>query len=1242
MKMVQKIFTPCSNAFHMGTPVKKLVKRFLWNTKVGYIYLLCISINPSLYCGDFLKQLVKPDTNQKFFIGVVEEKQKLLDEFTKEQQELSATNKGFSEKIARQIDEVKTLQANVESELQKNSEDDFFIKQQVILKESEQVLKDTQRTQDDINTLITDTIVLLQGFIEDPQFEAFKKKNKLSERLHYSFDYDLQLLHDHISNEEQRVAQLTDQEKSLRVEKESRKRIVVNLLEEYDKRQQDIKAFNDAVAANSSLSGESEHEKEIIKIEDHLYKYKKQLADLRLKEITYQIKSMEFQLFLAKSHLDLFKKQLRIVKSAIHVSEADVTLAEEDLAKEQKVYFSHKDSLRHDREKIVLAQKNKDKELSELSKQLSIPLGSEVDEWTKKPKQTSDSYLGLVHIGALNTEYLLYGKEKDLLDAHIALEEEKFNHKKIKTEAKKTYHKISTRGFLTEDDIAKEHTEYQTKKKDAEENIKLYQTKINAVANALNKIKKILDRLNTFREEAEKQADIIFKNKIKEYNQFTTYLFRADRALKKEVDILGKLTGTYSGIISEINSTIRLIDFISNELQASTIWYRPAYAITLDGVKNIISDTKAFFNDIRIYIAKFSSKVFLIHVKEGFSGPLDVLFLLLMLLSIIGSLLFIKKYHEQLTNFLLIRSSDYGLLAGIGGFILGTLVTFIRIFSRSIFAWSALWLLCIMIPDNYFSILFYLFSIPYLLYLSHRFIKLLMYMNSQYKHVLLSEDFQRRFELVFSTLIYLSIIIFFFRQAFMLSPIYLRSELSNILLAVNFIILQISLILLITKEQIMGIIPDYSDFWRWVQAQVDHYYYLILFFVVAIIIMSNPYVGFGRLVLYLLSGSVYMLILIKVLSLLHDCVKTATSMLFFTQEDAIVRERFSYAKTCFGLVIIASFVILGFIAFIGAAKIWGFDVAITDFRQWLKTPLLLEGTTHPITTMSLLKIIAFILGGFAVAYSLKQYVLARIFDLLLVESGVQHTVTSIIQYIVIIIAIFFAFNSVGLGSLIGNVFIALALSIGLYLKDPISDFISYFIILVQRPIKIGDYVQIDPETLGVVRKITPRSVILRRKNSTTIIVPNSYVVSKSIENWNYVRNFIALHDIMLFVYYKEDPAKVKAILHAAIDEHPNVLKNPRSIVRLMNFSEYGYEFMVRCFVSSAYTLEMWDLSSDVRLLISKAFKENSIEFAVPIYKVDEYGHNYHETKIKKDDRSSTPHDGPSPLHDGPFGKNIKE
>src|SRR5438309_6763369 len=87
-------------------------------------------------------------------------------------------------------------------------------------------------------------------------------------------------------------------------------------------------------------------EKDIVRLNDQLYKYKKQLEELNLRAINYKFQLVEFQLFINKSNLELFKKQLRVIKSAIHVSEADVLLAEEDLSKEQRVYFTHKDSFR--------------------------------------------------------------------------------------------------------------------------------------------------------------------------------------------------------------------------------------------------------------------------------------------------------------------------------------------------------------------------------------------------------------------------------------------------------------------------------------------------------------------------------------------------------------------------------------------------------------------------------------------------------------------------------------------------------------------------------------------------------------------------------------------------------------------------------------------------------------------------------------------------------------------------------
>ena len=404
----------------------------------------------------------------------------------------------------------------------------------------------------------------------------------------------------------------------------------------------------------------------------------------------------------------------------------------------------------------------------------------------------------------------------------------------------------------------------------------------------------------------------------------------------------------------------------------STIWYRPAYAITLDGIRNIISDSQAFFSDVRIYMTQFTLRVLLVHIKDLFSSPFNVFISFVKILLSLLVLFFIRRYENDISHFCFITARSYSTVGSIICFLFGALISFISKFYRVVFLWVFLWLLSSMLHDHYLSIVFYLASIPYLLYLSHCFMRFFMSLNVEYDYVFLPEDFQRRFELVVSALLYISIIILLYRQAFMLSSVSLRSELPNILLALNFIILHVSLIFLITKELIMAVIPERTDFWRWVYAQVDQYYYLILLFLIAIIIMSNPYVGFGRLVWYLLSSFMYMAILFKLLSICHSFVKKLTSLLFFVQDESIVRERFSYAKTCFGLVIISSFVVLGFVGFIVSAKIWGWDVGFADLKNWFVAPLLLEGTTTPITTMSLLKLIGYVFGGFAIAYALKR------------------------------------------------------------------------------------------------------------------------------------------------------------------------------------------------------------------------------------------------------------------------------
>jgi len=169
--------------------------------------------------------------------------------------------------------------------------------------------------------------------------------------------------------------------------------------------------------------------------------------------------------------------------------------------------------------------------------------------------------------------------------------------------------------------------------------------------------------------------------------------------------------------------------------------------------------------------------------------------------------------------------------------------------------------------------------------------------------------------------------------------------------------------------------------------------------------------------------------------------------------------------------------------------------------------------------------------------------------------------------------------------------------LGWILREPISDFIAYFVILVQRPIKIGDYIQIDRDVVGVVRRITARSVILRRKNSVTVIVPNSTLINKNVNNWN-CHSFFAFNDIILYISYQEDPYRVKELLMQVVQSHPNILRSPQPIIRLELFGEFGFRFMVRGFLSSVYVLEQWDIESDIRLAIAKLLRDNNIHIAI--------------------------------------------
>ncbi len=1151
------------------------------------IYLLLLLVISSSLSGDISIGL--PIPGEKIFVGVAENRQKQLEkiqqkreQFQKEKQESENELKAIAEEIKGHIDQV-------EKQLESKPADEYFKQKQVLLNELYQIIRDILRERERVVQLLDEFVRDVQEFLNDPDFTSFKKEHRLSERLFYSFD-DIQRLYNLIIDQEKRVSLLSDQEKHAIAEIDNRKRTQIASKEAY-------KAKKDIIATGKYVESEaidSQQRADLITYEERIYTYKKILDILRIREMEYKIDLYSLQLSVAKSHLNIYRDYLRIIKPAVRVTEADIVQAREELAKTTVSYRVAKEKYRSEIDKLLVRQEHLQKELQDIAKKYGITLGRDIAEWSKEALQTPAAYLGYCEVATLQSQLITYQRRQEYLEAQIDMEDEKLKDEALRLQVKESYHKK----FVTEEEIALELKKYEGPKAESQAELSRFKEKISIVADNMSLGKKILDNIQALRAELEKQRETVFKSHAGEYHRCFDLLRRAETTEKEQIDILSKLTGVYSGLNVIINNKIRLIGFITSELESRTIWYRPEYAITWDGIKNIVPDIINFLTFVRNYFTRGAILSTFTHLFDAFKEPMGLLLLIVKLLAVGILLAIIYRLLPRVIT-LLKHAFDRGI-----GRMVSLLMASLGTYCYAYFFAIALWILlfCTLLfqdtLDTYLYILFYLLSIPYLLFLANRFISSMALFNEEHEYAFVAADFQRRFWFVLSALLYATVAIFFFREAFMLAHYY-RSELPTILLAVNFIIFQISLILLIDKEQILGFIPTKNEFWQWVREQVDRLYYLMLLMVITIIIMSNPYVGFGRLVLFALFGFLYTVALLLVLYWLHGLLKRVASRTYFTSVEDVARERFTNAKTWFGITIITSFLLLSFIGIVVGAKIWGWPITLSRVTELFSLPLIGRDTETPITLITFFKIIIFIFIGFLTAYGLNKFVLDRIFDLLLVDPGVQHTVSSIAQYLVIIIAVFLGFQNANLGSLVNYIVGALILGLGWVLKEPISDFVSYFIILVQRPIKIGDFIKLDNETTGVVRKITARSVILRRRNSTTLIVPNSYLLGKTIVNWNYTRNFIAFDDIIVQVDYKEDPEKVRAILYEVVENHPNILKNPKPWVRLDNFGEYGYEFMVRGFISSVYTLEKWEIASNIRINIVKAFDERGVKLAIP-------------------------------------------
>ena len=214
-----------------------------------------------------------------------------------------------------------------------------------------------------------------------------------------------------------------------------------------------------------------------------------------------------------------------------------------------------------------------------------------------------------------------------------------------------------------------------------------------------------------------------------------------------------------------------------------------------------------------------------------------------------------------------------------------------------------------------------------------------------------------------------------------------------------------------------------------------------------------------------------------------------------------------------------------------------------------------------------------------------------------IDPGLRYTICRLARYTITTIGVLVALKQAFLLDLtsLAVIFTALSVGIGFGLQYIAADIASGFILLFERPIRIGDRVTIG-EDEGDVQSINLRTTIVTTNDRIAIIVPNSKLVSQRVVNWSYgdPRARIA---IPISVADDSDIELVTETLIEASHEVPNVLTEPKPRVQFLKFGDYSLDF--RLLVWTNQPRRHIQILSDINFRIARLFRERSIRIPYP-------------------------------------------
>lgn len=241
--------------------------------------------------------------------------------------------------------------------------------------------------------------------------------------------------------------------------------------------------------------------------------------------------------------------------------------------------------------------------------------------------------------------------------------------------------------------------------------------------------------------------------------------------------------------------------------------------------------------------------------------------------------------------------------------------------------------------------------------------------------------------------------------------------------------------------------------------------------------------------------------------------------------------------------------------------------------------------------------LAFILfGGYFVAntftFLLKKVVLPK----LPLQRGLPYAISTITYYVLLMLVALVALSAAGIELNKFTVLTgALGVGLGFGLQNIVNNFVSGLILLFERPIHVGDTVDVGG-LVGMVRRIGARSSTVVTFQGAEVIVPNSNLLSNQVINWTLSSQWRRV-DVPVRAAYGTDPERVIKLLVSVAESHPGVLLERPPMAFFMGFGESALNFELRFW--SAWQDTWFQLQSDVTVAVAKALREAGIEIPFP-------------------------------------------